>query len=61
MHPLQSTVEQADLGIPMYVLDSVQAGYKTCVILSIDTDITYALCSASMRRLTAAKILIILS
>ena len=43
MQHLQSTVEEADLRIPMHVLDCVQAGYKTCVILSNDTDVIVAL------------------
>ena len=40
---LQSTVEEADLRIPMHVLDCLQAGYKTCVVISNDTDVIVAL------------------
>ena len=40
---LQSTVEEADLRIPMHVLDCIQAGYKTCVVISNDTDVIIAL------------------
>ena len=36
---LQSTVEEADLRIPMHVLDCLQAGYKTCVVISLPPSI----------------------
>ena len=41
---LQSTFEEADLRIPMHdVLDCLQAGYTTCVVISNDTDVIVAL------------------
>ena len=43
MPHLQSTVEEADLHIPAHVLDCVQAGYKTSVVISNDTDVITAL------------------
>ena len=36
---LQSSVEEADLGIPLHVYDCLKAGYKTCVVVSSDTDV----------------------
>ena len=43
MPHLQSTVEEADLHIPAHVLDCVRAGYRTCVVISNDTDVITAL------------------
>ncbi|KAG1651191.1 hypothetical protein GQR58_027383 [Nymphon striatum] len=43
MQRLGSTVEEADLHIPMHVLDCCRAGYKTCVVISNDTDVIVAL------------------
>ena len=44
MSHLQSTVfEEADLRIPMHVLDLLKAGHKVCVVISNDTDVTVAL------------------
>ncbi|KAG1662219.1 hypothetical protein GQR58_021027 [Nymphon striatum] len=43
MQRLGSTVEEADLRIPMHVLDCCRAGYKTCVVISNDTDVIVAL------------------
>jgi hypothetical protein len=43
MRQLQSQVEEADLRIPMHVLDCLQAGHKTCVVISNDTDVIVAL------------------
>ena len=44
MSHLQSTVyEEADLRIPIHVLDSLKAGNKVCVVISSDTDVTVAL------------------
>ncbi|KAG1714046.1 hypothetical protein GQR58_001880 [Nymphon striatum] len=43
MQHLGSTVEEADLRIPMHVLDCCRAGYKTCVVISNDTDVIVAL------------------
>ena len=34
MRHLYSTVEEADLRIHVHVLDCLQAGYKTCVVIS---------------------------
>ncbi|KAG1663786.1 hypothetical protein GQR58_020195 [Nymphon striatum] len=42
MQRLGSTVEEADLRIPMHVLDCCRAGYKTCVVISNDTDVISA-------------------
>ncbi|KAG1651919.1 hypothetical protein GQR58_026646 [Nymphon striatum] len=42
MQRLGSTVEEADLRIPMHVLDCCRAGYKTCVVISNDTDVIVA-------------------
>ncbi len=36
---LHSTVEEAGLRIPVHVLDCLQAGYKTCVVISNYTDV----------------------
>ncbi|KAG1674175.1 FAD-dependent oxidoreductase domain-containing protein 2 [Nymphon striatum] len=43
MQHLGSTVEEADLRIPRHVLDCCRAGYKTCVVISNDTDVIVAL------------------
>ena len=43
MQHLQSQIEEADLHIPMHVLDCLRGGYKTCVVISNDTDVTVAL------------------
>ena len=43
MPQLQSQIDEADLRIPMHVLDCLQAGYKTCVVISNDTDMIVAL------------------
>ncbi|KAG1650372.1 putative uncharacterized transposon-derived protein F52C9.6 [Nymphon striatum] len=43
MQRLGSTVEEADLRIPMHVLDCCRAGYKTCVVISNDTDVIVVL------------------
>ncbi|KAG1662368.1 hypothetical protein GQR58_020977 [Nymphon striatum] len=43
MQRLGSTVEEADLRIPMHVLDCCRAGYKTCFVISNDTDVIVAL------------------
>ena len=43
MQQLQSPVEEADLRIPMHVLDCLRAGHKTCVVISNDTDVIVAL------------------
>ena len=43
MRHLQSTVDEADLRIPMHVLDCLQSGYTTCVVISNDTDVIVAL------------------
>ena len=44
MSHLQSTVyEEADLRIPIHVLDSLKAGNKVCIVISNDTDVTVAL------------------
>ena len=43
MQQLQSTVEEADLRIPMHVLDCTQEGYTTCVVISNDTDVIVSL------------------
>ena len=41
MRQMQSTsIEEADLRIPMHVLECVQEGYKTGVVISNDTDVT---------------------
>ena len=40
MQDLESTGDEADLRIPMHVLDCVRSGYKTCVVISNDTMIT---------------------
>ena len=39
MRHLHSTVEVGDLRIPVHVIDCVQAGYKTCVVMSNYTDV----------------------
>ena len=38
-----STVDEADLRIPIYVLDCIRSGDKTCVFISNDTDVIIAL------------------
>ena len=43
MQQLQSPVEEADLRIPMHVLDCLRAGLKTCVVISNDTDVIVTL------------------
>ena len=43
MRHLHSTVEDADLRIPVHVLDCLQAGYKTCVVISNYTDVIVTL------------------
>ena len=43
MRHLHSTVEEADLRIPVHVIDFLQAGYKTCVVISNYTDVTVTL------------------
>ena len=43
MRHLHSTVEEADLRIPVHVLDGLQAGYKTFVVISNYTDVIVAL------------------
>ena len=43
MQHLQSQIEEADLHIPMHVLDCLRGGYKTCVLISNNTDVTVAL------------------
>ena len=43
MQQLQSPVEEADLRIPMHVLDCLRAGHKTCVVISNDTDVIFAM------------------
>ena len=43
MRHLHSTVEEADLRIPVHVLDCLQAGYKTCVVISNYTDVIFVL------------------
>lgn len=43
MPHLQSMVEEADLHIPVHVFDCVRTGYKTCVVLSNDTDVIISL------------------
>ena len=40
---LQSEFEEADLRIIMHVLDCTREGYKTCTVLSNDTDVIVAL------------------
>jgi len=36
MQQLQPQVKEADLRIPMHVLDCLRAGYKTCIVISND-------------------------
>ena len=43
MRHLHSTVEEADLRIPVHVVDCLQAGYETCVVISNCTDVIVAL------------------
>ena len=43
MQDLESTVDEADLRIPMHVLDCIRSGYKTCVVISNDTNVIIAL------------------
>ena len=43
MRNLHSTVEEADLRIPLHVLDCLQAEYKTCVVISDYTDVIITL------------------
>lgn len=43
MQHLQFQVEEADLRIPMHMLDCLRAGYKTCIVVSNDTDVIVAL------------------
>lgn len=44
MSHLQLTMfEEADLRIPIHVLDSVKAGHQVCMVISNDTDVTVAL------------------
>ncbi len=38
----QLTFEEADLRIPIHVLDCLQAGHTTCVVISNDTDVIVA-------------------
>ena len=46
MAHLQSVVfEEADLRIPMHVLDAPNEGHKVCVVMSSDTDVTVACCT----------------
>ena len=37
------TVDEGDLRIPIYVLDCIRSGDKTCVVISNDTDVIIAL------------------
>ena len=39
MQLLQSQVEEVDLHITVHLLDCIQAGYKTCGVISNDTDV----------------------
>jgi len=43
MDHLQTTLKEADQCILTHVLDCVQAGYGTCIVISIDTDVIIAL------------------
>ena len=43
MRHLHSTVEVGDLRMPVHVIDSLQAGYKTCVVMSNYTDMIVTL------------------
>ena len=43
LQQLKSQVEEADLRIPMHVLDCVREGYKICLVISNDTDVAIAL------------------
>ena len=43
MQQLQSPVEEADLCIPMHVLDCLRAGHKTYVVISNNIDEIVAL------------------
>ena len=43
MRHLHSTVEVGDLRIPVHVIDCLQAGYKTCVVMSNYTDVIVTL------------------
>ena len=43
MQDLEFTVDEADLRIPMHVLDCIRSGYKTYVVISNDTDVIIAL------------------
>ena len=43
MRHLHSTVDEADLRIPLYVLNCLQAGYKTCVVISNFMDVIVTL------------------
>ena len=43
MQDLESTVDEADLRIPMHVLDCIRSGYKIYVVISNDTDVIIAL------------------
>lgn len=40
---MQDSYEEADMRIPMHVLDSLKAGHTTCVVISNDTDVIVAL------------------
>ena len=43
MRHLHSTVEEGDVRIPVHVIDCLQAGYKTCVVISNYTDVIVTL------------------
>ena len=40
---LQPTFEEADLRIPIHILDALDSGYSVCVVVSNDTDVVVAL------------------
>lgn len=40
---LQSSLEEADLRIPLHVYDALKSGYKRCVVISNDTDVIVSL------------------
>ena len=40
---LQSNFEEADLRIPLHVLDCIENGHKVCVVITSDTDVIVAL------------------
>ena len=43
LHSTQPVFEEADLRIPLHVLDSVMNGHRVCVVISSDTDVMVAL------------------